>query len=72
VAAGNEREDEESRGMEDESESMASLETTYTSLRDNGVEPTLQFRLIRGFLLFESLFGKHNLTDFDLFFPARN
>jgi len=71
VAAGNEREDEESR-MEDESESMASLETTYTSLRDNGVEPTLQFRLIRGFLLFESLFGKHNLTDFDLFFPARN
>ena len=25
-------------------ESMASLESTYTSLRDNGVEPTLQFR----------------------------
>jgi hypothetical protein len=49
VAAGNEREDEESRGMEDDSESMASLETTYTSLRDNGVEPTLQFRLIKGF-----------------------
>jgi hypothetical protein len=45
VAAGNEREDEESR-MEDDSESMASLETTYTSLRDNGVEPTLQFRLM--------------------------
>jgi hypothetical protein len=56
VAAGNEREDEESR-MEDESESMASLETTYTSLRDNGVEPTLQFRLIRGFLLFQLLIG---------------
>jgi hypothetical protein len=55
VAAGNEKEDEESR-MEDESESMTSLETTYTSLRDNGVEPTLQFRLIGGFfLLFQSL-----------------
>jgi hypothetical protein len=50
VADGNEKEDEESR-MEDDIESMASLETTYTSLRDNGVEPTLQFRLIRGFFL---------------------
>jgi hypothetical protein len=63
VAAGNEKEDEESR-MEDDSESMASLETTYTSLRDNGVEPTLQFRLIRGFiLLFQSLFGNHYFSN---------
>jgi hypothetical protein len=63
AAAGNEREDEESR-MEDDSESMASLETTYTSLRDNGVEPTLQFRLIGVFfLLFQSLVGNHSFSN---------
>lgn len=32
--------------LEAESENMERLETSYTSLRDNGVEPTLQFRQV--------------------------